>query len=74
MLQDSRSHLGSNRLLDLSEIAVLTGTTERMARRLLDQRKLPTVKVGRYVRVWSDDLAAYLDSATRPANPETRKR
>lgn len=55
------------RLLDLAEVATILGTGERMARRLVAERRLPTVKVGRYVRVRSDDLAAYIDGATRPA-------
>jgi excisionase family DNA binding protein len=56
------------RLLDLADIARITGTSERFARRLIQERRLPTVKVGRYVRVRSSDLDAYLDRNTRPAN------
>jgi excisionase family DNA binding protein len=56
------------RLLDVAAMAELLGTSERMPRRLIAERRLPVVKVGRHVRVWSDDLAAYLESSTRPAN------
>jgi excisionase family DNA binding protein len=54
-------------LLDVAEVARLTGTSERFARRLVQERRLPTVKVGRFVRVRADDLAAYLAEHTRPA-------
>lgn len=57
-------------LLTLADVARITGTSERFARRLIQERRLPTVKVGRYVRVWPADLEAYLARNTRPANPE----
>lgn len=56
------------RLLDIPAMAVVMGTGERMARRLISERRIRTVKIGRYVRVWSADLADYLDANTRPAN------
>lgn len=57
-------------LLDLAAIARITGTSERYARRLVQERRLPTVKVGRYVRVWRRDLEQYLADSTRPAVSE----
>lgn len=54
-------------LLDVDDIAALSHTTVRMARRLIAERRLPVVKIGRNVRVWSTDLAAYLEANTRPA-------
>lgn len=60
---------GARTLLDSGDIAEIARITPRMARRLLDERRLPTVKVGRHVRVWSDDLYAWLDQNTHPANP-----
>lgn len=59
----------SQQLLTLADVARITGTSERFARRLIQERRLPTVKVGRYVRVWPADLDAYLAAQTRPANP-----
>lgn len=61
-------------LLSLADVARITGTSERFARRLIQERRLPTVKVGRYVRVWPADLEAYLSRQTRPANPESGTR
>lgn len=57
---------GKSRLLGAPEVAIITGTSERYARRLFDERRLPTVKIGRYVRVWSHDLEAWLEQNTRP--------
>lgn len=54
-------------LLDAAGIAGRAGVPLRMARRLLDERRLPTVKIGRYVRVHPDDLDAWISSQTRPA-------
>lgn len=54
-------------LLSAEDVARITGTTVRLARELIQSRRLPTVKVGRYVRVRPDDLEAYLEEHTRPA-------
>lgn len=67
-------HDDPGRLLSLADVARITGTSERFARRLIQERRLPTVKVGRYVRVWPADLEAYLSRQTRPANPESEPR
>lgn len=61
----------SRRLLNVTEIGQILGT-DRMARRLISERRLPVVKIGRLARVWSDDLDAYLEANTRPANGPTR--
>lgn len=61
-------------LLSLADVARITDTSERFARRLIQERRLPTVKVGRYVRVRPADLEAYLSRQTRPANPEGEAR
>lgn len=54
-------------LLDLLGIADRCNISERMARRLISERRLPVVKVGRHVRVRSSDLEAYLHDHTLPA-------
>ncbi len=64
---------GKSRLLGTREVAIITGTTERMAKRLFDERRLPTVKIGRYVRVWSHDLEAWLEQNTRPGIARSTK-
>ena len=65
-MSQSKHYPGERRLLTDREIAAITGTSERFARRLKSERRLPTVKIGRYVRVWSDDLDAWLEENTRP--------
>jgi hypothetical protein len=54
-------------LLDRQGVALYANVTPRMASRILNERRVPTVKIGRYVRVWSDDLDAWLTANTRPA-------
>lgn len=54
-------------LLTVAQIAERLNTGERMARRLIAERRLPTVKVGRHVRVRADDLERWIESQTRPA-------
>jgi excisionase family DNA binding protein len=40
-----------DRLLTLSEIAAILGTSERFPRRLIAERRIEFVKVGRHVRI-----------------------
>lgn len=59
---------GPPRLLDVHAAAEATGLEPRVVRRLFDERQVPLVKVGaRALRVWSTDLAAYLDARRVPA-------
>jgi excisionase family DNA binding protein len=55
------------RLLDCKGITEYRGISERFARRLLNERRLPVVKLGRRIFVWSHDLDAYLEANTLPA-------
>jgi excisionase family DNA binding protein len=54
------------RLLDCKGITEYRGISERFARRLLNERRLPVVKLGRRIFVWSHDLDAYLEANTLP--------
>ncbi|PZQ89054.1 MAG: DNA-binding protein [Leifsonia xyli] len=54
-------------LLTVDDIAARANIPTRMAQRLLDERRLPIVKVGRYVRVRASDLEAYFERGTRSA-------
>jgi len=53
--------------LSIPEIAARAGVPIRMAQRLVYERRVPVVKIGKHVRVWSTDLDAYFDANTRPA-------
>jgi len=52
-------------LLDIDAISRRASIPMRMARRLVAERRLPVVKIGRYVRVRASDLEAYLDANTQ---------
>ena len=54
-------------LLDDAAIARITGVTLRMAQLLIYERRVPVVKIGRYLRVRRSDLDAWLDANTQPA-------
>ena len=55
---------GPVRLLDVSASADYLGVGERFIRRLIAERRIPYVKIGRFVRISVDDLDAYI-AATR---------
>ncbi len=56
--------LTDEKLLSLEEAAELLGTGVRFLRRLVAERRIEFVKVGRHVRVPLRALRAYVDSAT----------
>lgn len=55
---------GHGQLLTVADVARFLNTTERMARRIFDERRVPVVKVGRHVRIRPEDLDAYLSANT----------
>lgn len=54
----------TERLLTLEESAELLGTGVRFARRLIAERRIQFVKVGRHVRIPQRALRDYIDAAT----------
>jgi hypothetical protein len=66
-MTSSTPQAAEKRLLDLEGIALKCNCSERMARRIVSERRVPVVKIGKLCRVWSDDLEAYLEQNTRPA-------
>ena len=56
-------------LLDVTGIAHYLSISPRMARRLVDERRVPIVKVGSLVRVRRDDLDSFVALNTIPSNP-----
>lgn len=52
------------RLLSLEDSAEVLGTGIRFVRRLIAERRIEFVKVGRHVRIPLRVLRAYIDSAT----------
>ena len=64
------------RLLTPQEAADRLGTSLRFVRRLVFQRRIPYVKVGRHVRIAASDLEAFIvagrvEAGTRRASPQS---
>lgn len=66
----------SEHLLTVEQAAELLGTTVRFPRRLIAERRITFVKVGRHVRIPQDALTGYIDAHTvQPFQPrKTRYR
>lgn len=58
-------------LLTLAECAERTNTSERWWKRAVFERRIPVVKVGRFVRVDEADLEAFLKANRRDAAFDT---
>lgn len=52
------------RLLNVEEVAELLGTTVRFSRRLIEERRITFVKVGRHVRIPERAVEAYVAANT----------
>ena len=50
------------RLLTVGQVAELLGTTERFPRRLISERRIRFVRVGRHVRIPESALAEFIAS------------
>ena len=57
-------------LVTVKEAAHLLSCSEAAIRKWLYQRRLPTVKVGRLIRLRLSDLEALIARGLRPARPE----
>lgn len=53
-----------DRLLTVEEAARVLGTTERFPRRLIAERRIAFVKVGRHVRIRASVLDAFIQDGT----------
>lgn len=54
----------ADRYLSVGQVAELLGTTERFPRRLIAERHITFVKVGRHVRIPESALGAFIDANT----------
>jgi excisionase family DNA binding protein len=48
-------------LLDVNQVAVRLSVTPRFIRRLVDERRIPFCKLGKFVRFDQADIAAWVD-------------
>ncbi|MFJ5213676.1 helix-turn-helix domain-containing protein [Streptomyces sp. NPDC088354] len=53
-----------DRLLTVQEVAELLGTTVRFPRRLIEERRITFVKVGRHVRIPESAVSAFIAQHT----------
>jgi excisionase family DNA binding protein len=60
------------RYLSVAQVAERLGTTERFPRRLIAERRITFVKVGRHVRIAESALSAFIDANT--VQPSQRRR
>ncbi|MCD0485351.1 excisionase family DNA-binding protein [Streptacidiphilus sp. ASG 303] len=59
-------------LLTVAQVAELLGTTERFPRRLIAERRIVFVRVGRHVRIPESALSAFVQTNT--VQPVTTRR
>jgi excisionase family DNA binding protein len=63
-----------DRYLSVREVAELLGTTDRFPRRLVAERRIAYVKVGRHVRIPASVIQEYIDANTvQPVQPRRRR-
>ncbi len=59
--QVTQPHAAPVGLLDVGEVAVRLGVTVRFVRRLVAERRIPYVKVGKFVRFDPAEVEAWID-------------
>jgi excisionase family DNA binding protein len=55
-----------DRYLSIPEVAERLGTSQRFARRLVEERRIEFKRFGRHVRIADSVLLAYIESCTVP--------
>lgn len=67
---NGQQHEGTTgKLLTVAQVAKLLNTSERFPRRLIAERRIEFVRVGRHVRIRESALAAYIQAGV--VNPMT---
>jgi excisionase family DNA binding protein len=56
------SDTASGRLLTVRQVAEILGTTERFPRRLIAERRIEFVRIGRHVRISESAVAAFIQA------------
>jgi excisionase family DNA binding protein len=70
-----RSRLGVERLLTVAQVAELLGTSDRFPRRLIAERRIRFVRVGRHVRIPDSAVGDFINAGlVEPARPGRRGR
>jgi excisionase family DNA binding protein len=64
----------AERLLTVAEAAAVLSTTERFPRRLIEQRRIRFVRVGRHVRIPESALQEFIEAGLVEPVTTTKKR
>lgn len=65
----------TDRLLTVAEVADVLGTTERFPRRLIEERRIRFVRVGRHVRIPESALREFIAAGlVEPITTKKRRR
>lgn len=60
----------TEQLIDIAGLAERLGVSERFVRRLVDERRIPFLKIGRHVRFQPDDVERWIRaSRVDPSQP-----
>ena len=59
-MTDRAENRPAERLLTVAQVAAVLGTTERFPRRLIEQRRIRFVRVGRHVRIPESALRDFI--------------
>lgn len=57
----------SDPLLDWESSAEFLGVSPRMVKRIVAERRVPVVRVGRHIRIRQSALVAFIEANTTPA-------
>jgi excisionase family DNA binding protein len=71
----SSEHPPVERLLTVAEAAIVLSTTDRFPRRLIEQRRIRFVRVGRHVRIPESALREFIEAGlVEPVTTKNRRR
>ena len=70
-----KDHPPTERLLTVAEAAAVLSTTERFPRRLIEQRRIRFVRVGRHVRIPESALREFIEAGlVEPVTTSKRRK
>ncbi|MFF3495884.1 excisionase family DNA-binding protein [Streptomyces sp. NPDC002795] len=64
----------NDRYLSVTQVAEILGTTVRFPRRLIEERRIAYVKVGRHVRIPESSVREYISAHTVEPRKRSRAR
>jgi excisionase family DNA binding protein len=74
-MTDGGEYLPGERLLTVAEVASVLSTTERFPRRLIEQRRIRFVRVGRHVRIPESALREFITAGlVEPVTTRNRRK